>query len=99
MRAVRTLVLALALVAAAAPAAQAQKVDMSKTTCKEFVESGKDAILMIWSWLYGYYADQDADPVIDFDELTKLGTRLADDCKANPDKGLIDAAEPIYEKK
>jgi hypothetical protein len=54
---------------------------------------------MIWSWLYGYYADQDADPTIDFDQLTKMGTRLADYCKANPNTGLIDAAEPIYEKK
>jgi len=98
MRAFRSLVLAVALIAAA-PAAQAQVVDLSKTSCKDFVESGKDAILMIWSWLYGYYADQDADPTIDFDQLTKMGTRLADYCKANPNTGLIDAAEPIYEKK
>jgi len=97
MRAFRNLVLAIALVAAAP--AQAQKVDLSKTSCKDFIESGQNAILMIWSWLYGYYADQDADPVIDFDDLTKMGTRLADYCKANPSTGLIDAAEPIYEKK
>src|SRR5437016_11625316 len=83
---------------AAAPAAQAQVVDMSKLTCKEFLEIGKDAMVMTWAWLYGYYADQDADPVIDFDELVKQGQKLAEYCKANPTTDIIKAAEPIYEK-
>jgi acid stress chaperone HdeB len=96
MRAVRSLVLSAALFACA-PAAQAQVVDLSKTTCKEFLESGKDGITIIWSWLYGYYSDQDADPVIDFAKLTSMGQKLADFCKANPTSGLIDAAQPIYE--
>jgi hypothetical protein len=98
MRVLRTLVLAVAL-AAVASMAQAQKIDLSKASCKDFLESGQNGIIMIWSWLYGYYADQDADPIIDFDDLTKMGTRLAEDCRANPSKGLIDTAEPIYEKK
>jgi acid stress chaperone HdeB len=97
MRVFRNLAFAIALVAAA-PAAQAQKVDLSKTSCKDFLESGQNAIIMIWSWLYGYYADQDADPIIDFDDLTKMGSRLAEACKANPTKDIITAAEPIYEK-
>jgi acid stress chaperone HdeB len=84
---------------AAAPAAQAQVVDMSKLSCKEFLESGKDGIALTWAWLYGYYADQDADPVIDFAELTKLGQQLAEACKANPSANIIKTAEPIYEKK
>ncbi len=84
---------ALALV----PAAQAQTVDLSKTTCKEFLTSGKDGIQIIWAWLYGYYADQDADPVVDFAKLTAQGQKLAEYCKANPAKDIISAAEPIYE--
>jgi acid stress chaperone HdeB len=98
MRAVRTLVLAVAM-AAVASTAQAQKIDLSKASCKDFLESGQNGIVMIWAWLYGYYSDQDADPIIDFDDLTKMGTKLAEDCRANPSKGLIDTAEPIYEKK
>ena len=54
---------------------------------------------MTWAWLYGYYADQDADPVIDFTELTNLGAQLAETCKANPGANMIKTAEPIYEKK
>jgi hypothetical protein len=98
MRVLRKLVLAVAL-AAVTSTAQAQRIDLSKASCKDFLESGQNGIIMIWSWLYGYYADQDADPIIDFDELTKMGTRLAENCRANPGKGLIDTAEPIYEKK
>lgn len=97
MRVFRTLALATAL-AALAPVAQAQKVDLSKTSCKEFMESGKEGIMIVWSWLYGYYSDQDADPVIDFDELVKQGQKLAEYCKANPTVDIIKAAEPIYEK-
>ena len=96
MRAFRTLALAAALFACA-PAAQAQVVDLSKTTCKEFLESGKDGIMIIWAWLYGYYSDQDADPVVDFAKLTQNGQKLAEFCKANPTVDVIKAAEPIYE--
>jgi acid stress chaperone HdeB len=69
MRAVRTLTV-LALLLTCAPVARAQVVDLSKTSCKEFLESGKDGITLIWAWLYGYYADQDAEPIIDFAKLT-----------------------------
>ncbi len=104
MPTMRSLIFAAAMLAAApallasAPAS-AQVVDLSKVTCKEFLGSGQAGITIIWAWLYGYYADQDADPIVDFQKLTSLGTRLADYCKANPTVGLIKAAEPIYEPK
>jgi acid stress chaperone HdeB len=93
----RSLAVAAALFAAA-PAAQAQTVDLSKLSCKEFVGLKPDAITMLWAWLYGYYADQDADPIIDFDKLTAKGAALADACKKTPDKDIISVAETIYEK-
>jgi acid stress chaperone HdeB len=97
MRTFRALAVVIAL-AAAAPA-HAQRVDLSRTTCKEFLESGQNGIMIVWSWLYGYYADQDADPIVDFDDLTRKGQALAEVCKANPGNDVISAAEPIYEKK
>jgi len=98
MKALRALAVSLALLGAA-PAAQAQVVDLSKTSCKEFLESGKDGIMIIWAWLYGYYANEDADPVVDFAKLTAQGTKLAEACKANPTKDIISVAETIYEAK
>ena len=53
---------------------------------------------IIWSWLYGYYADQDADPIIDFSKVTAKGQALAEACQKTPDKDIISVAEPIYEK-
>lgn len=96
MKTIQALAVTIALLACA-PVAHAQKLDLSKTTCKELLESGKDGLIIIWSWLYGYYADQDADPVIDFDKLTKQGQRLAEVCRESPGKDVISAAEPIYE--
>jgi acid stress chaperone HdeB len=97
MKAVRTLALAAALFAIV-PAAQAQVVNLSKMSCKEFVGLKPEAITMLWAWLYGYYADEDADPIIDFDKLTAKGAALAEACRKTPDKDIISAAEPLYEK-
>src|SRR3954447_20762717 len=97
MKALRAFAFSLALLGAA-PAAQAQVVDLSKTSCKEFLESGQNGIMIIWAWLYGYYSDQDADPIVDFSKLTAKGQALAEACKANPTKDLISIAEPLYEK-
>ena len=96
MKIVRALAVA-AAVFATTPA-PAQVVDLSKTTCKEFLESGKDGIMIIWSWLYGYYAAEDADPVVDFNKLTAQGQKLAEFCKSNPAVDVITAADPIYER-
>jgi hypothetical protein len=99
MKPVRTLAAALAVAAmlSAAPA-QAQVVNLSKMSCKEILTTGKDGITFIWAWLYGYYADQDADPVIDFGKLTAKGQALAEACQKSPDKDVISIAEDIYEK-
>ena len=99
MNTVRTFAAALAVSAmlSAAPV-QAQVLDLSKTSCKDFLESGQNGIMIIWSWLYGYYADQDADPVVDFAKLTAKGQALAEACKKSPEKDIISIAETIYEK-
>lgn len=97
MKSLRMLAVA-AVLAVAAPTAHAQVIDLSKTTCKELIESGKDGLIIIWSWLYGYYSDEDADPVVDFGKLTEQGKKLVEYCQKNPSTDVITAAEPIYEK-
>jgi hypothetical protein len=78
--------------------AQAQVINMSKTSCKELMTSGKEGLLIVWAWLYGYYADQDADPIVDFGKLTAKGQALSEACAKSPDKDIISVAEDIYEK-
>jgi acid stress chaperone HdeB len=100
MKSARLLAASLAISAfVLASPAHAQTVDLSKTSCKEFLSSGKDGIVIVWAWLYGYYADQDADPVVDFGKMTSQGQKLAEQCGKAPDKDVISIAEPIYESK
>jgi hypothetical protein len=56
MKIIRALVAAAALLAVV-PGAQAQKLDkldMTKLSCKDMLEGGKDGIIIVWSWLHGY---------------------------------------------
>jgi acid stress chaperone HdeB len=97
MRILRVLAVCTAASAFAVPAS-AQVVNLSKMSCKEFLTIDKDGIAFIWAWLYGYYSDQDADPVIDFAKLIAKGSALAQSCQKSPDKDVISVAEDIYEK-
>ena len=81
-----------ALLAAATPA-QAQKVDLSTITCQQFLEMKQDSISLILMWMAGYYSDQDALPIVDFDKMKEDAGKLAAYCAKNPSVGLITAAE------
>jgi acid stress chaperone HdeB len=81
-----------AMLAAATPA-QAQKVDLSTISCKQFLEMNRESISLILMWMAGYYSDQDAPPIVDFDKMKENATKLAGYCAKNPEVGLITAAE------
>ena len=82
-----------ATVLAAATPAQAQKVDLSTITCKQFLEMSRESVSLILMWMAGYYSDQDAPPVVDFDKMKEDATKLGGYCAKNPTVGLITAAE------
>jgi acid stress chaperone HdeB len=81
-----------ALLAAVSPA-HAQKVDLSTITCKQFLEMKQESVSLILMWMAGYYADQDAPPIVDFDKMREDAGKLAGYCAKNPGVGLITAAE------
>lgn len=86
------------LVAAALSAplpAQAQQLDLATVTCKEFVTSDKDTIGLILMWLEGYYSEQDAKPIVDFDKMKANGGKLGEYCGKNPGHSLITAADDV----
>ena len=96
-KALSAAILAASLMMTAAPAS-AQVVDISTIKCKEFVDSGKDAIALIMMWLDGYYHAEDDAAVIDFDKMKVSGQKLGEYCAANPSHGLLTAAEEILSK-
>jgi acid stress chaperone HdeB len=73
--------------------AVAQSLDLSTIKCKDFLESGKDNIAVVITWLDGYYKDKDDPPIIDFAKFGKNTEKLAKYCVENPANGLITAAD------
>ncbi len=76
----------------------ADQLDLSTVKCKEFVSSGKDNIGLILMWLEGFYSDQDAKPIVDFDKMKSDGEKLGEYCGKNPDHSLITAATDVMDK-
>ena len=94
----KKILLALTLTASTfviASPASAQKLDLGKVKCEDWLKAPKESIGVTLAWLDGYYADQDSDPVIDFDKIAKDAEKLATACARNLDKSLGDVAEEI----
>src|SRR5262245_53916500 len=91
-------VLAAALLASASVPVHAQQLDLSTVKCKEFLASGKDNIGFILMWLEGYYSDEKAPPIVDFDKMKTNGGKLGEYCAKNSDHSLITAADAVLVK-
>ena len=93
-------ILSVILVAAglfAAAPAQAQKLDLSTVTCKQFLDSGERTMSMVLMWLTGFLTDEDEPPVVDFDKLKVDAGKLGDYCRKNPTTNLMTAAEEVLQ--
>jgi acid stress chaperone HdeB len=80
----------------AAPAS-AQKLDLTKVTCKQFLDSGERTMSMILMWLTGFFTDEDDTPIVDFDKLKTDANKIGDYCRKNPTTALMTAAEEILQ--
>jgi acid stress chaperone HdeB len=83
---------------AASPVQAADKLDLSTIKCKDFIGSSKENIGLILMWLEGYYNDEDAPPIVDFDKMKSDGTKLGEYCGKNPNDSLITASEEVMSK-
>jgi acid stress chaperone HdeB len=93
----RCLMLVIAATIGATVPAQAQKqqFDLSVVTCKQFFEYNKDNLAIMLMWLDGYYADEDAPPIVDFDKMAANSKKLGEYCGKNPDHSVITAADKV----
>ena len=89
MKTVGGIVLAAALVTAPA---QAQVVDFSKMTCKDFLAGGSESMVFMMTWLDGYYTDEDAPAVFNLAKMKEKGAKLDEYCAKYPTIGLMSAA-------
>ena len=82
----------------AASSAGANILDLRKLTCDDIAKGSSHDNTTVAVWLNGYYMDNDAEPVIDFDKVNNLGNALVKFCAANPAMTVGDAAEKIMGK-
>ena len=90
------LILALPAACLLTAPASAQKLDLGKVKCGDWLKMPKDNIAMTLVWLDGYYQDQDADPIIDFNKFGKNAEKLGEACSKSPGKSLGDVAEELF---
>jgi len=89
----KLMILTMAAMLSGAIPASAQQLDMSTVKCKDFVASSKENIGLMLMWLQGYYSDEDASPIVDFDKMMKDAQKLGEYCAKNPDHSVITAAD------
>lgn len=85
------------LVLAAMPA-QATVIDLSTMTCKQFVDSDKDTIAMVLTWMDGWYKGDSDVAIIDTDVFVANAKKFGEFCAANPTISIVNAAEKILGK-
>jgi acid stress chaperone HdeB len=91
-------VLAAVLLKSAAPAAEAQAVDLAAIKCQEFLQLKQDRIGFILMWLDGYYTADEDPVVVDFDSAKSKTERLNAYCAKHPSLNVITAAESVLAK-
>ncbi len=94
---VASAILVVAALLTAAPA-DAQVVDLSALSCKQFIELPKETLNAVTLWLDAFLTDEEETAVIDFDKMKDKAERLAAYCAQNPETSLMTAAENIMVK-
>jgi acid stress chaperone HdeB len=97
MNSIYTMLAAVALILASAPA-HAVVIDLSTMTCKQFVESSKDEIGTVLTWLDGWYKGDEDEAIIDTDVFVANAKKFGTYCAANPNISIVNAAEEILGK-
>lgn len=90
--------LAVGLALCVTPAAAAeQTLPLATMTCKQFVDSPRDSIGLILTWLMGYLHDEDEPAEINFTKMEDLGKKLGAYCGKNGSHALMTAVEKVSE--
>ena len=79
------------------PAFADETLPLSTMTCKSFVDSPRDTIGIILTWLMGHLHDEDTPAEINFTKMEDLGKKLGTYCGKNPTHALMKAVEKITE--
>ena len=89
-------VISAALALSASPALAAdQTIPLATMTCRQFVDSPKDTIGVILTWMMGYLQDSDEPAELNFGKMEELGKKLGAYCGLNPTHGVMRALDKV----
>jgi acid stress chaperone HdeB len=72
-----------------------QTIPLATMTCKQFVDSPKDTIGVVLTWMMGYLQDEDEPAEINFTKMEQLGKKLGTYCGTNPTHGVMTALDKV----
>jgi acid stress chaperone HdeB len=78
--------------------ANATVLDLSTMNCKQFVDSDKDTIMMVLTWMDGWYKGDSDEAVIDTEVFVKNAKKFGEYCGKNPTMSIVNAAEEVLGK-
>jgi acid stress chaperone HdeB len=94
MKLARTVLVAAAL-ALPSVSANAVVLDLYTMTCKQFVESDKDTISMMLTWLDGWYKGDSDEAKIDTEVFVENAKKIGAYCGTNPTVSIVNAADKV----
>ena len=92
-------VLAATIIFGFASVSDPKEIDLSKMTCQQFLQSSKDEVEMIMTWLDGYYHEEGSTPIFNTEELADDAKSLSEFYTANPTVSIAQAAEKVFNTK
>src|SRR5262245_33487432 len=97
MKTTVSILFAAALALSSIPA-QAEVLDLSTLTCKQFLEGGDDEIKMVLTWMDGWYKGDEDKAIIDTTVFVENAKKFGAYCATNPSMSIVNAAEEILGK-
>lgn len=97
MKTLRIIACAAAISLPAIPA-KATVLDLYTMTCQQFVDSDKDTITMMLTWLDGWYKGDSDEAKIDTDIFVENARKIGAYCRSNPTTSIVNAAEAVLGK-
>ena len=89
--------LALALSITCLSASSAQKFDLDRISCREFLQTDKQTMSYLIVWLRGFWTEADEAMVLNLDRLQADADRMTNYCSRNPDMKVFAAADQIFQ--
>ena len=87
--------IAIAILLLAMPRAHAQTADMSKVTCDDLSHAYVEDLVVIGSWLSGYYNAKRNNTVVNLKELGTNTQKVLQFCRTNPNVTAMQAVEQV----